>query len=62
MGVVQEARANGQTEVRFTGLPPELEPIVIHFNAQEKWQNFKEVLECSVALHAAITDDSANQH
>ena len=43
-------------------LPAELEGIVFHFNHQEKWDNFKEVLECSVALHAAIAVEASNEH
>jgi len=38
----------------------ELQCIIDNFNSHEKWHNFKEVLECSVALHAAIAVESSD--
>ena len=46
----------------FDGLPDELVGIVVHFNEEERWNNFKAVLECTVTLHAAITVESQNEH
>jgi len=48
--------------VLYDGLPDELCGIIIHFNEEERWNNFKAVLECTVTLHAAITVESANEH
>ena len=47
-------------QVIYKNLPDELLIMAQNFNQNEKWENFKEVLECSVALHAAITVESAN--
>ena len=57
---VTQDEATGQ--VQYENLPRELEIMVENFNQQEKWDNFKAVLECSVALHAAITVESSGAH
>ena len=44
----------------YENLPDELQCIIDNFNSNEKWNNFKEVLECSVALHAAIAVESSD--
>lgn len=58
---VKVVRDQGTELVRFEGLPEELQRMAIQFTAEERWSNFQEVLECSVALHAAITVESSNE-
>lgn len=52
---------NQHEQVLYENLPDELQCIIDNFNSHEKWNNFKEVLECSVALHAAIAVESPDQ-
>lgn len=51
---------NEREQVLYEDLPMELQCLVDNFNSNEKWNNFKEVLECSVALHAAIAVESSD--
>jgi len=51
---------NDREQVFYDNLPQELQCLVENFNSHERWTNFKEVLECSVALHAAIAVESSD--
>ena len=57
---VKVERDEETEEVNYINLPDELQIMTDNFNQREKWENFREVLECSVALHAAIVVESAN--
>lgn len=57
---VQIVKDAGTETIRYEGLPEELKLIICNFTAQERWGSFKEVLEVSVAIHAAISEKSNN--
>ena len=42
-------------EVTLKNLPPEVEAYAYNYTNQEKWENFKEVVECLVTMHATLT-------
>ena len=50
------------SQIIYKNLPRELEGLITNFNAQERWDNFRAVLECSVALHAAISVESSGDN
>ena len=39
----------------MNGLPPEVEAYGYNYTNQEKWENFKEVIECLVTMHATLS-------
>ena len=53
--------SDDEETVSFKGLPAQLDLMVRNFSMEEKRRNFKEVLECAVALHAVITVQSSNE-
>jgi len=36
-------------------LPPEVDAFSYNYTNQEKWENYKEVIECLVTMHATLT-------
>lgn len=58
---VAATRDEATQSTLYDGLPDELDIFTNNFNAHEKWENMREVLECSVTLHAALTVESADQ-
>lgn len=44
-----------EMQVILKGLPVEVEAYSYNYTSQEKWENFKEVIECLVTMHAALT-------
>ena len=42
-------------EVTLKNLPPEVEAYAYNYTNQEKWENYKEVVECLVTMHATLT-------
>ena len=41
--------------VELQNLPPEVDVYSYNYTSQEKWENFKEVIECLVTMHATLT-------
>ena len=41
--------------VELKNLPPEVDVYSYNYTSQEKWENFKEVIECLVTMHATLT-------
>lgn len=44
----------GADKVSYEGMPPDLLGVMVSFTEQDKWDNFKAVLECAVAIHATV--------
>lgn len=42
-------------QVQLKGLPAEVDAYSYNYTSQEKWENFKEVVECLVTMHAALS-------
>jgi len=57
---VHVVRDEETQQIMYDNLPRELDGLITNFNAQERWDNFRAVLECSVALHAAISVESSD--
>ena len=51
---MQAVQKQGLT-VELQNLPPEVEAYAYNYTNQEKWENFKEVIECLVTMHATLT-------
>lgn len=58
---VSALRDEATQSTLYEGLPDELDIFTNNFNGNEKWENMREVLECSVTLHAALTIESSDQ-
>ena len=43
------------TAVNLRGLPVEVEAYSYNYTNQEKWENYKEVIECLVTMHATLS-------
>ena len=51
---VQAIQKGGMT-VTLKNLPPEVDAYSYNYTNQEKWENFKEVIECLVTMHATLS-------
>ena len=51
---VQVIQGQGMTVV-LKNLPPEVDAYSYNYTNQEKWENYKEVIECLVTMHATLT-------
>ena len=51
---VQAIKKEGNTVV-LEGLPPEVDAYSYNYTNQEKWENYKEVVECLVTMHATLS-------
>jgi len=51
---VQAIQKSGLT-VELQGLPAEVDAYSYNYTNQEKWENFKEVIECLVTMHATLS-------
>lgn len=51
---VQAIKKEGNT-VELEGLPPEVDAYSYNYTNQEKWENYKEVVECLVTMHATLS-------
>lgn len=41
--------------VELQNLPPEVDAFSYNYTNQEKWENYQEVIECLVTMHATLT-------
>ena len=55
---VQAVQGSGMT-VTLKNLPPEVDAYSYNYTNQEKWENYKEVIECLVTMHATLTNGVA---
>ena len=51
---VQAVQGAGMT-VELRNLPPEVDVYSYNYTSQEKWENYKEVIECLVTMHATLS-------
>ena len=52
---VQAVQGVGTMNVTLKNLPPEVDAYSYNYTNQEKWENFKEVIECLVTMHATLS-------
>ena len=50
-----QAVKGSSMEVTLKGLPVEVDAYSYNYTHQEKWENFKEVVECLVTMHATLS-------
>ena len=51
---IQAVQGDGMT-VTLKNLPPEVDAYSYNYTNQEKWENYKEVVECLVTMHATLS-------
>jgi len=51
---VQAVQGSGMN-VQLKHLPPEVDAYSYNYTNQEKWENYKEVIECLVTMHATLS-------
>jgi len=57
---IQAVQGDGMT-VTLKHLPPEVDAYSYNYTNQEKWENYKEVVECLVTMHATLSGAMSDQ-